>query len=310
MHKLQKMLPYLVFPLLMTGGIGLTYALIGQGLSEMAAFSIVSLGFFLLVFLLEKVIPHRPEWNLSDGQEMHDLGHTFFGTALGAGAGEALTQLIFVSLGLWAAGQIGHGLWPEHWPFWLQVVLVYLLADLGRYLQHRLLHRYAWLWRFHALHHSVDRICALKTSRSHVVERLFQPLFLFGLLFFLGAPAPVIFCYMLPNSLLGMIDHSNLDVRLGPFSYVINGPAEHRLHHSRDSREGNSNFGSALLIWDMLFGTYINPRPHHSPQQVGIENDTTPRGFWAQIAEPFGWQARSLSLGSASAETLTDRLAD
>ncbi|PKL75347.1 MAG: sterol desaturase [Candidatus Melainabacteria bacterium HGW-Melainabacteria-1] len=282
----RKIMPYLLFPLLMGGGIWLTFGLIGYGIAPMPAYAMVSLVFFLAVFGLEKVLPHRPEWTAADGQELNDFGHGVFGTALGAGAGEALGSLVFGSLGLWLAGQFGHGLWPAHLPFVVQVLLVYLLADLGRYLQHRLMHHHPWLWRFHALHHSVNKLGVLKNSRSHLVERLMQPLCMFGLILALGAPPEVIFWYLMPNSFLGMLDHSNLDVRIGPLAWVINGPAEHRLHHSRDALEGNRNFGSALLIWDMLFGTYANPRPHYSPQAVGIENDPMPAGFLQQLLDP------------------------
>lgn len=287
MKVLREVIPYLMFPLLMGTGIGLTLLCQAWGLAPMTAFSAASLMLFLVIFTLEKLLPHRRDWLVSDGQEFQDLGHTFLGTALGAGLGEQLTQLAFVAAGLWLAQLTQHSLWPHAWPFWLQLIGVYLLADLGRYLQHRLLHQSAFLWRFHALHHSVERICTLKTSRSHIVERLFQPLFMFGPLLLLGASPEVLFWFIVPNSFLGMMDHSNVDIRLGPLSYIVNGPAEHRLHHSRDMREGNSNFGSALVLWDMLFGTYINPRPYHSPKAVGIAGDTQPAGFWQQVWAPF-----------------------
>lgn len=286
-EKLPTLLAYLVFPVLASSGFALTYWMIDYGISDIMSYVITSFVFFLAVFFLEKLLPHRQEWVAADGQELHDLGHTLFGTLLGASLGEQLAHLVFTSLGLWAAGKIGHSLWPGFLPFWIQVLMVFLIADLGRYLQHRLLHRYAFFWRFHALHHSVGKLSALKNSRSHFVERFFQPLFLFSLLFLLGAPAQAIMIYLLINSFLGMVDHSNLDARFGPLGYILVGPAEHRLHHSLDFKEGNSNFGSALVIWDMLFGTYVNPRPHHSPQALGIENDPMPASFWGQFFGPF-----------------------
>lgn len=283
----RKTLPYLLFPLLMGGGIGLTLGLIELGQTPLKAFGVTSLVFLATVLVLEKILPHRPEWVSSDGQELNDLGHGFFGTGMGAVSGEALASWAFGAVAIWIASHLGHGLWPTMLPFGLQVVLVYLLADLGRYVQHRLMHRSEWLWRYHALHHSVDKMGVLKNSRSHIVERFFQPICMFGLILLLGAPAEVVFWYIMPNSFLGMLDHSNLDVRIGPLSYIINGPAEHRLHHSRDVKEGNSNFGSALVLWDMVFGTYLNPRPHYSPQQVGIDKDPMPAGFVHQLLDPF-----------------------
>lgn len=284
---MQKTIAYLLFPLLMAASIALTYYLMSLGLKDMLAFTLVSLLLLITVWILEQLFPHRLDWKPTDHQEWNDIGHSAVGTAIGAGMGEQLTYTAFGALGIWLASKAGHSFWPHQLPFYVQVILIYLLADLGRYLQHRLLHHYPFLWRFHALHHSIHRLNALKSSRSHIVERLFQPLFMFSLIYFLGAPKEVLFCYIMPNSFLGILDHSNLELRLGWLSYVINGPAEHRLHHSLDSREGNSNFGSALVIWDMLFGTYVNPRPHYSPKAVGIEHDPLPTDFWGQLVAPF-----------------------
>ena len=284
---MRKTIPYLLFPLLMGGGIFSTYALISGGYSKVLAYAIVSLVFSFLVLGLEQVFPHRKDWQVRDHQELQDIGHNIFGTVLGAGIGKTLAESLFLASGLWAAGQIGHSLWPTHWHFAAQVLLVYLMADLGRYIQHRIFHKYDVLWRFHALHHSVDKLYVLKNARSHIMERISQPLFMFGALFFMGVPAEVLFCYMMPNSFLGIIDHSNMHVKIGPLSYIINGPAEHRLHHSKKTSECQSNFGSALVIWDMIFGTYTNPRPYDSPKEVGILNDITPHGFWGQVTAPF-----------------------
>ena len=102
----------------------------------------------------------------------------------------------------------------------------------------------------------------------------------------LGAPNEVIAGYVIPNTLLGLIAHSNLEVRMGFLERVIMGPGAHRLHHSSDLEKGNSNFGSALVLWDRLFGTYISPQERGSPARVGIESDSTPRTFVAQVLEP------------------------
>lgn len=305
---LRTLFAYLVTPGLVGGGIALVLAMLAYGFDPMPTYMMVNLIFFLAVFFLEKALPLRQEWTVSDGQEMHDFGHSMLGTALGAGTGEAICHLIFAGIGLWAAGSIGHGLWPTHLPFWVQLVMAYLIADLGRYVQHRLLHRYEFLWRFHALHHSIDKLGALKSSRSHVVERLLQPFFLFSVLFTLGVPADVYFWYLMPNSFLAIMDHSNLDARIGPLGYIFVGPAQHRLHHSVDMREGNSNFGSSLVIWDMIFGTYADPGKAHAPERVGIENDPMPSGFLAQVFEPFKARKTEADDASAAVPAAAERL--
>jgi sterol desaturase/sphingolipid hydroxylase (fatty acid hydroxylase superfamily) len=173
---------------------------------------------------------------------------------------------------------------------WLQVVLLFLLADLGRYVQHRAMHEVPFLWRFHVLHHSCAALTVFKTSRNHIVERFFQQPFLFGPAIALGAGPEVILPFVVVNSMLGVFDHSNVDFRLGPLEYVLMGPNAHRIHHSIDEKEGNTNFGTALVVWDILFGTYTSPgsraRAGKGKIEVGVVGDPTSPGFFGQVLDP------------------------
>jgi sterol desaturase/sphingolipid hydroxylase (fatty acid hydroxylase superfamily) len=277
----------LSFPVLLGGLLAGSYAVAAHGPKVETVGGILSLPLFLLVAWLERLIPHQPAWNRADGQLWNDLGHAAFGTAYGAHVGNALTSFLFTGAGLWASARWGGALWPTQWPPIAQVALVFLVADLGRYVQHRLLHGVPLLWRFHQLHHSGEALTALKASRSHIVERITQQIFMFGPLIFLGAPPQWVLCYVVPNSAFGLFSHCNADLRFGFLEYVLMGPGSHRLHHSADMEEGNSNFGSALVLWDIVFGTYINPLKRPSPQKMGIPNDPTPKGFFAQVFAPF-----------------------
>ncbi|MBK7892043.1 MAG: sterol desaturase family protein [Bdellovibrionales bacterium] len=210
-----------------------------------------------------------------------------FGTGLGAAVGDFVTKLVFSTIALWLSQNVGMTIWPTQWPLFFQIVLVYLIAELGRYWQHRLMHLHPKLWQYHRLHHSIDRMGVLKTSRSHIMERIFQQVFMFSCLLVIGTPTDVMLYYIIPNSFLGMIDHSNIDLKLGYLEYIIMGPGGHRLHHSQDMIHGNSNFGSALMFWDMIFGTFINPLKTTPPDRVGIKNDPMPIGFVDQIVDGF-----------------------
>jgi sterol desaturase/sphingolipid hydroxylase (fatty acid hydroxylase superfamily) len=284
----MKAARWLLFPVLMCAAVGATYATIARGWAPPLASTIVSTILFFVIWGLEHVLPHRPEWNAKDGQRWNDLAHTIFGTGGGAALGNFLTEVTFSALGLWIAhARGGPRVWPSSWPIWAQVAIVVLAADLGRYVQHRLMHQVPWLWPFHALHHSVEHLNVWKTSRSHVVERVTQQIFMFGPLVACGAPDTVLLYYVIPNTFLGMFAHSNADFRLGPLEYVIMGPAAHRLHHSIEIAHGTSNYGSAIVLWDIAFGTYTNPNREPPPAKMGIAGDVTPRGFWAQIIDPF-----------------------
>lgn len=288
--SLQRLARYAAFPVLMGAATWAAMAGPTVGLSPLQAANALLFGLFLSVLGLERYIPHCTGWNRRDGQALNDLGHAAVGTGLGAALGEAALQLLFgglVTLALAGTTAPARGLWPAAWPFALQVVLVYLLADLGRYIQHRLLHGVPWLWRFHALHHSVQVLTCLKTARTHLVERATQVVFMYGPLLALGAPPEALVWYLVPNTFLGLFSHCNADLRLGPLEYLLMGPGTHRIHHSLHLDEGNSNFGSALCLWDHVFGTYLAPATRPPPVRVGIPDDPMPTSFMGQLLAPF-----------------------
>jgi len=281
---------YLGMPGLLVGAVVVTFELLERGWHEGLVLALMGTAMFFVVWGLERLVPFRADWNRNDGQKLNDVGHTVFGTFLGGKLGNVLTMVVAGSSAAWIAEHTSTVVWPTEWPIALQVVLVFLVADLGRYVSHRAMHEIPFLWRFHELHHSADVLTVFKTSRNHLVERVFQQVFLFGPVIALGAPEEAILPFVVANSYLGVFDHSNVDFRLGPLEYVLMGPVAHRLHHSRDLREGNTNFGTALLVWDLVFGTYTNPvrraREGAGTFDVGIEGDRTPGRFVDQVLDP------------------------
>ena len=276
-------------PVLLGASALLAMALVARGVNEALVLVSIGTALFVLLWWLERLVPYRETWNQSDGQRWNDIGHTLVGTYLGGGLGNILTFSLVGFLAAAIADGTRSGIWPAHWPLWLQVALVFLIADLGRYVQHRLMHQVPVLWRFHVLHHSTEVLTVFKTSRSHLAERLFQQTFLLGPVLLLGAGSGVILPFVITNSFLGLFAHSNVDFRIGPFEYVLMGPAAHRIHHSRALAEGTTNYGTSLLVWDWVFRTYTNPIRRGRdvrPLEVGVEGDTTPAGFWAQLAAP------------------------
>lgn len=287
----KNLVRYAGMPALIAAGVWATYALLDRGLPEPLILATMGVLVFLVVWALERIVPYREEWNEDDGQKLNDVGHTLIGTLLGGKLGNVLTFTAGGAAAVWVASLTGDALWPTSAPAWLQIALVFLLADLGRYVQHRIMHEVPFLWRFHQLHHSTSVLTVFKTSRNHVVERVTQQIFLFLPMIALGAPTSVILPFVVANSFLGVLDHSNVDFRLGPLERVLMGPNAHRIHHSVDLREGNTNFGTALVVWDVLFGTYTSPasraRDGKGKIDVGIAQDDTPASFVAQITDPF-----------------------
>lgn len=282
---------YAGMPVLLVSFGVLTFALLSRGFSEAAVVGATSSAVFWIVWALERFVPYQTKWNARDGQLANDIGHLLFGTYFGGFLGNAATMALVGAGAGFIADHLGAGLWPTSLPLFVQVALVFLVADLGRYVQHRAMHAVPFLWRFHQLHHATEVMSVWKTSRNHILERFTQQLVLFGPVLLLGAPKAVVLPFIVVNGMLGIFDHSNVDFRLGPLDYVLMTPEAHRIHHSRDLVEGNTNFGTALLVWDFLFGTYTPPAARAkaglAKVEVGIAADDTPDGFVAQVLDPF-----------------------
>lgn len=281
---MKNIIKYLGFPIILFLTTYPTIKAIEAGYHKTFILYVMSLAVLLVMLAVERIIPYQEKWNKLDSEVKNDLFHMVFGTGLGALLGNTLV--------LQVAGALRGGsllrIWPTAWPLWSQVLLLFLASDLGRYVQHRLHHRSSFLWQFHVLHHNSPSLNVFKAARSHIVERILQQIFMFGILFIVGLPAEVYLLFAIPNTFLGALSHANADLRIGPLEYVIMGPHSHRVHHSLDTKEGNMNFGSALVVWDILFGTYIGPKDRIGKPliEVGVPENPVPGGVFKQALYP------------------------
>ena len=245
------------------------------------AFNVTYLGLALTIALLERVMPHERQWLVNDGQMAPDLAHTVLSKGI---AQVIVTVIVFMGIAEWLK-PAGGPLWPETWPLLAQIALGLVVVEAGLYWKHRLAHEWPWLWRFHAVHHSVTRLWFFNTGRFHVVDTVTGLLVGIPVLLLLGAPQPVLLMVSAVTAVVGMLTHCNIEMRCGPLNYIFNTPELHRWHHSKVLSEGNRNYGENLMLFDMLFGTYINP-PRRPPADIGIENPM-PENFLGQLKIPF-----------------------
>jgi len=187
---------------------------------------------------------------------------------------DRLLQPAVAVLAVWLAASLGGGLIGRLALPGPIVLLVGILAcDLGMYLIHRLMHTPV-LWRLHALHHS-DRELDWSTSfRHHPFEKVPSAL-LFGLwTALIGIPVDAVLIGMLLQSTWDMLAHSNWRMPAAlerVLRVVLVTPAVHALHHSALPLEANSTYGSILLIWDRLFGTWRDGS--RGPEAFGLSQD-------------------------------------
>ena len=178
------------------------------------------------------------------------------------------------------------------WPLWLQIGTGIVVLDFSvGYLSHRAMHMWPAMWRFHQVHHSDDFVDVTTTYRTHPVETVWRFLFAIVPVWVLGLPAQAVVIQRLLQASNGVIEHAN--IRLWPavdrvLSLVWVTPNVHKIHHSREVSETNSNYANLLTIYDRLLGTYT---PSNRAESViyGL-NDAermSKASFPALVAMPF-----------------------
>jgi sterol desaturase/sphingolipid hydroxylase (fatty acid hydroxylase superfamily) len=158
-------------------------------------------------------------------------------------------------------------------PFWLQVVIFLLIADFLEWCIHNLLHRVEWLWKFHRLHHSIHTMDWIGNFRFHWGEVLVYNSIKYLPLALLGANPKVILITAVVSTLIGHLNHSNLNISWGPLRFILNSPRMHIWHHEKFLRgKAGKNFAVVFSFWDWIFGTAYMPL-HKQPEEIGFEGD-------------------------------------
>jgi len=169
-------------------------------------------------------------------------------------------------------------------PFWVSVVVSMLVLDLAIYLQHVLFHAAPGLWRLHRMHHADLEFDTTMGLRFHPVEILISMGIKLPVVAALGPPAVAVLLFEVILNATALFNHANINLprrvdRL--LRLVVVTPDMHRVHHSVDPRETNSNNGFNLPWRDRLLGTYIaQPARGHEGMEIGIEQFRTRRDLW------------------------------
>jgi sterol desaturase/sphingolipid hydroxylase (fatty acid hydroxylase superfamily) len=169
----------------------------------------------------------------------------------------------------------------------------FVLLDLGIYVQHRLLHRFAWLWRLHRVHHSDTDFDFSTGVRFHPGEILFSFAWKVGMVIVLGATPWTVLAFEASLSTASLFTHANLRLPArvdAALRKLVVTPEMHRVHHSVDPDEHNRNFGFLLICWDRWFGTY-RARPRAAPESmtIGLEHfrESAQQRLGALLVQPF-----------------------
>ena len=115
------------------------------------------------------------------------------------------------------------------------------------------------LWRLHRVHHADPDFDVTTGLRFHPVEILLSMLVKLAAIALIGAPAAAVLAFEILLNACAMFNHGNVAIPAAldrALRHVFVTPDMHRIHHSMEMAETNSNYGFNLAWWDRLFGTY------------------------------------------------------
>jgi sterol desaturase/sphingolipid hydroxylase (fatty acid hydroxylase superfamily) len=235
------------------------------------------IGIFLIMAVLEGIIPRR-KLSLSRWKRWaNNIGLVVFNTVL--------LRVVFptaaVGFTLFAAEQEWGFLNYYSIPVLGSVIIAIVILDLAIYLQHVMFHAVPLLWRLHRVHHADLDYDVTTGARFHPVEILLSMLIKFSVIGILGPPVLAVVLFEVILNGMAMFNHSNvrLPVSLDTFlrTFVVT-PDMHRVHHSVEDFEANSNFGFNLSCWDRIFATYTaQPEAGHEGMTIGINHFRDPK---------------------------------
>lgn len=268
---LRQILSNTLFPFTILLSLFIGFKLVENGIT-----SLTVIGFVLLPIIyglycapFERLMPYSRKW-LEGGNDTAVDIIMYFSGAFWSGISKLIVSALFIVGMVEALEPYGHDLWPTHWNPIVQVFLFILIKDFFRYWFHRALHEIPALWRIHAAHHSVERLYWLNGIRAHPLEIVSQAIWYAIPLALVQPTAEIALVAVILQLSIGIFQHSNIDLNLGWWEYIFSIGDNHRYHHYPDKGVGDSNYGGEFIVWDILFGTFHNPRDERPHDNIGI----------------------------------------
>jgi sterol desaturase/sphingolipid hydroxylase (fatty acid hydroxylase superfamily) len=176
--------------------------------------------------------------------------------------------------------------WIAQQPLIVQVIEIMLLTDFVQYWFHRAFHEVPFLWKFHAVHHSAQKMDWLAGSRMHIVEIVGLRGMTIIPMFVLGFSQSALHVYIWVVYLNATFVHANVRFNVEWLKPILVTPRFHHWHHGIEKEAINVNFAIHFPWLDKLFGTYYMPA-NQWPRGYGIGGTPLPKGYWGQFMHPF-----------------------
>ncbi|HTW19540.1 MAG TPA: sterol desaturase family protein [Mycobacteriales bacterium] len=231
----------------------------------------VVLGFVLVVFLIEQLVPAERHKVFARGHVL-DVGYLIAHAVvvvpviilIGSGFSSSLARLA-----PWLVLPRNDAI-----PRWCYVALAVVAIDAVDWLAHLANHKLTSLWRLHAVHHSQEELSILSTFRTHPLVHVSFVISAVPVLAFAAngaTPAAILTAY----ACLGALPHANVRWTYGRLGTLLVSPAYHRLHHSPTGRL-DINLGTVLTVWDRLSRRAIDPSAERIGTPTGLSGRPIP----------------------------------
>jgi sterol desaturase/sphingolipid hydroxylase (fatty acid hydroxylase superfamily) len=256
-----------------------------EGAIRLSVFATLLVGFALLEIA-------TPRSSLSQSK-----AHRWTTNLLLSGANTLTLRLLFPILAVGVAHQASNSGWGLFnlidAPWAIAFLASLLFLDAAIYAQHIAFHKIPVFWRLHRAHHA-DRDFDVTTAvRFHPIEIALSMVIKIVLVLILGPPPEAVIAFEIILNGTSLFNHSNIAMNEKVerwLRFLVVTPDMHRIHHSVEPSETNSNFGFNLSIWDRCFGTYVNDA---ACGKTGIDiglpqyRDNAPSRFFWTLALPF-----------------------
>jgi len=278
MTLLQSFLRIAYFPLMFIGFNGISIYITNETLGFGWVLLLMLLA-LITSFSVERVIPYNTDWNESHDDTKRDIFHFFVNETMNY-AGIFLLPFLSVFT-------LYPEIWPNDWPFLLQLIFAVVVFDFATTLFHYLSHKHPFFWKFHAVHHAPVRLYGFNGIMKHPFFQIMDSLVAVVPLLIIGIPQEVAHCLIFAIFIQLLNQHSNADISTGPLRLFIVTAELHRFHHLK-GKSGDVNFALFLSVWDRLLGTTYYEERALTEQDLGIGNDPDyPTNYLEQLQKPF-----------------------
>jgi sterol desaturase/sphingolipid hydroxylase (fatty acid hydroxylase superfamily) len=173
----------------------------------------------------------------------------------------------------------------------VSMVLLFVGVEFCYYWFHRASHRVRWLWATHSVHHSATRFNLSAAMRLGWTGQLTGAFVFFLPLAWIGFHPLAIAAMLAFGLFYQFFLHLARPISLGPLEWILNSPTHHRVHHASNVNCLDKNYGSVLIVFDRMFGTFTKA-PSDEVLEFGLRGQTPSYnplkialGEWARIGQ-------------------------